>query len=72
MTHRFEPGDGITLIGVDFSDEGVALQGETTVKGGTEQAEKYLPAFERDLRENYRDLFPVPEPEIEPEGEMMI
>lgn len=53
--------DGITRINVDFSDEGVNLQGETTVKGGEAEALQYLPTFEADLRRNFSDLFPLPE-----------
>lgn len=57
--------DGTTRIDVDFSDEGVDLQGSTSVKGGKPEALAYLPTFESDLRRNYRHLFPEPEPDPE-------
>ena len=60
-------GNGIHRIQVSFSDEGVALEGETTVKGTVEDAERYVPVFERDLKTNYAHLFPQPEPEEEGE-----
>jgi len=50
----------ITRIDVDFSDEDVNLQGSVRVKGSWKQ---YLKSFERDMRNNNRSLFPVPEPE---------
>jgi hypothetical protein len=56
-------GDGTSKITMNFRDEGVELEGETTVKGGEAEAEKYVPIFERDLRTNYAHLFPQPEPE---------
>ena len=59
--------DGTHRIQVSFSDEGVALEGETTVKGSPEDAERYVSVFERDLRTNYAHLFPQPEPEEEGE-----
>lgn len=55
--------DGTARIDVSFADEGVDLQGTTTVKGGEAEAIAYLPTFEADLRRNYRHLFPEPEPE---------
>lgn len=72
MTYELEVLDnGTTRILVDFTDEEVNLTGETTVKGGQEEAEGYLPIFERDLRANYSHLFPQPEPEEHPEeGEL--
>lgn len=50
-------------IQIDFSGEGVGLLAEISVGGGEEEALKYAPVFERDLRENYKELFPQPEPE---------
>ncbi|WP_027309426.1 hypothetical protein [Caloramator sp. ALD01] len=47
------------MLHVDFSDEGVELQGETRIKGNQEDALKYLPVFEKDLRINFADKFPV-------------
>ena len=66
MTHTItDLHDGTIRIDVDFSDEGVDLQGTTHVRGSEAEALAYLPVFERDLRRNYRHLFP--EPELEPE-----
>jgi hypothetical protein len=63
--------DGTTRIDVSFSDEGVDLQGTTSVRGGQAEAERYLPVYESDLRTNYADLFPAPpEPEAHPEVEI--
>lgn len=56
-------GDGTSKITMNFRDEGIELDGETTVKGGQQEAEGYVPTFERDLRTNYAHLFPQPEPE---------
>ncbi len=53
--------DGTITIQVDFIDEGVDLQGQTSVKGGQVQAQSYLPVFEADLRRNFADKFPLPE-----------
>lgn len=52
-----------TKITANFLDEEIGLVAETTVGGGEEEALKYAPVFERDLRENYKELFPQPEPE---------
>ena len=57
----------ITQIDVDFSDEGVNLQGSVKVVGEWQQ---YLKTFEQDMRNNNRSLFPLPEPE--PTDEEMI
>ena len=68
MTYQIIAFDnGTHRIQVSFSDEGVALEGETTVKGSPEDAERYVSVFERDLRTNYAHLFPQPEPEEEGE-----
>jgi len=57
-------------IQIDFSGEGVGLLAETSVGGGEEEALKYAPVFERDLRENYKELFPQePKEPIEEVGE---
>jgi len=50
----------ITQIDVDFSDEGVNLQGSVKVVGEWQQ---YLKIFEQDMRNNHKLLFPLPEPE---------
>ena len=63
-----ENQDGTTTIQVSFADEGVDLQGQTSVKGGQAQAQSYLPVFGADLRRNFADKFPLPEvPETEEE-----
>lgn len=54
----------ITEINVDFSDEGVNLQGSVRVVGEWQQ---YLKTFEQDMRNNHKSLFPLPEPEIDEE-----
>jgi len=54
----------ITQIDVDFSDEGVNLQGSVNVVGEWQQ---YLKTFEQDMRNNHKSLFPLPEPEFEDE-----
>jgi len=63
MTHNLTVLDGITKIKIDFSDEGVNLQGETFIKGGEEEAINYIPIFEKDLRYNFIELFPIIDPE---------
>jgi hypothetical protein len=69
MIALFEELNGVTRIKVDFSDEGVNLQGETEVKGDRQTAERYVHIFEADLRRNFSELFPVPEPETNEGGE---
>lgn len=72
MTYTIEAlENGTTKINISFADEGVDLQGETFVKGGEAEALNYLPVFEQDLRRNYSELFPKPEPETIPEGGIM-
>lgn len=66
----FDNQDGTTTIKVNFTDEGVDLCGETTVRGGETEALCYLPVFEADLRRNYTDIFPTPEMPAPPEGGM--
>jgi len=62
MTHTVTTiENNIALLCVDFSDEGVNLQGEIRIPGGEEKALQYLPFFEIDLRNNYSYLFPVSE-----------
>ena len=60
--------DGTTTLRINFTDEGINLQGETRVKGDEAIALSYLPVFETDLRRNFADLFPVPESPIHEEG----
>lgn len=61
-------GDGITEIAVDFNDEGVDLQGTTTVIGDEAKARSYAQIFAQDLRRNNRHKFPLPQPaELEEE-----
>ena len=55
---------------VSFADENVDLTGETIVAGGEAAAVAYEPFFEADLRRNFADKFPAPEPiTIDPEME---
>lgn len=68
MTHTFEAEGNTTRIVVDFADEGVDLAGETSIIGDEQKAAAYLPFFDRDLRRNFADQFPQPEP---PAGGMM-
>ena len=57
---------------VSFADENVDLTGETVVAGGEAEALAYAPFFEADLRRNFADKFPQPEPIIiNPEMEGM-
>lgn len=72
MKYTIEEMNNITKLIIDFSDEGISLQGETTVKGGKENAEKYIKIFANDLKRNNIELFPKTEPEYYEEGEMMI
>jgi len=60
-----------TKLTVDFSDEGINLQGETNVKGSKEDAEKYVDAFAKDLKQNNIELFPEPPEPDYPEEEMV-
>ena len=62
MTHEFTQTDNLTIIQVSFADEGVDLVGETSVIGGEQKALDYLPFLEKDLRRNFADKFPQPEP----------
>lgn len=54
---------------ISFADENVDLTGETVVAGGEAEAVAYEPFFEADLRRNFADKFPQPEPIITPEME---
>jgi hypothetical protein len=63
-----ENQDGTTSITIDFIDEGVDLQCETTVKGDKSAAYAYLPFFEKDMRRNFADRWPLPDPSPMPEG----
>jgi hypothetical protein len=72
MTYNItELDNNITKLTVDFSDEGIDLQGETTVKGERTDAEKYVKTFAKDLKINNIELFPKP-PEHSEEEELMI
>ena len=68
MTYQLIVEGNLTRISVSFADEGVDLTGETSVIGGEQKALDYLPFFEKDLRRNFADKFPQPEP---PAGGMM-
>lgn len=66
MTHSIQVnGDGTTTLRVDFSDEGVPVQGETHVRGGEAEALAYLSVFEADLRRNFADQYPALLPQAE-------
>lgn len=71
MTYNIkELENGTTKLTVDFSDEDIDLQGETTVKGN---AEKYVKTFASDLKKNNIELFPKPpEPDYPEDEEEMI
>lgn len=56
-------GGGKQAIAIDFADEGVQLQGNTSILGGEVQARQYVPVFEADLRRANSHLFPVEAPE---------
>ena len=65
MIYELSPqADSTTRISVDYRDEGIQLQGTTHVAGEEDAAQAYVAVFDRDLRTNYRHLFPTPpEPE---------
>ena len=66
MTHSIQVNaEGTATLRVDFSDENVPLQGETTVQGGEAEALAYLPVFEADLRRNFANRYPALLPEAE-------
>lgn len=75
MTHAVHVNsDGTTTLRVDFSDEGVPLQGEIRVRGGEAEALAYLPVFEADLRRNFASQYPLllrPVEALPPEGEII-
>ncbi|MDP4158371.1 MAG: hypothetical protein Q8911_01220 [Bacillota bacterium] len=71
MIYQFMNEGDTTKILVDFSDEGVELNGETSVKGDETAAQAYLPVFESDLRRNFAEKFPVPEMPITEDGGMI-
>lgn len=62
MTHTVTIVEGKTVLTVDYTDEGVSLQQQIIVDGTEQQAENYLPFFDRDCRRNFADLFPQPKP----------
>lgn len=63
-----ENQDGTTSITIDFNDEGVDLRCKTSVKGEAAAAEQYLPFFESDMRRNFADRWPEPDPITPEEG----
>ena len=69
MTYVINVLNGTTQIDVDFADEEVTLTGTTHIKGGEDDAERYVKVFEKDLRNVYSEMFPIPEPEPAEEGE---
>lgn len=69
MQISIEEKQNTTTLCIDFLDEGVDLQCETSVKGDASSAIAYLSFFERDMRRNFADEFPeVPEAPEAPEG----
>jgi hypothetical protein len=67
MTYELiSQGDGTTRVTIDYRDEGIQLQGTTHVAGDGDAARAYVAVFDRDLRMNYKRLFPTP-PAPEPE-----
>lgn len=57
--------DGTAVLRINYLDEGIKLQGETSVKGDKVIAERYVAIFDADLRRNNSELFPpppIPEP----------
>jgi hypothetical protein len=67
MIYELSPqADSTTRISVDYRDEGIQLQGTTHVAAEEDAAQAYVAVFDRDLRTNYRHLFPTP-PAPEPE-----
>ena len=60
MTHTItELEGGLSVIALDFSDEGVSLEVSRRVRGGADGALAYLPHFARDTRVNHAELFPI-------------
>lgn len=72
MTKIITVSDGVATLAVNFADEGVDLQGQTTVKGGEAEALAYAPFFEADLRRNFADRFPAPVTEEEGEPDEVL
>lgn len=59
------------LVDVFFADEGVDATARNIVVGTEEQAIAYAPTLARDFRDNHAELFPLPEPEVNPMEEMI-
>lgn len=57
--------DNRQQIDLDYADEGIELQGSTTIIGDTARAASYVEVFDRDLRKTYSHLFPQPEPSVD-------
>lgn len=60
------------LITLDYNDEQVSLVESKKFVGTEENANAFIPIMDRDVRDNYAYLFPVPEPEVNPEEEIII
>ena len=69
MKYTLTELDGVTKLEMNFADEGVALECETVVAGAPAEGQEYVPVFERDMRANFRHLFPLPDPEVAEGGE---
>ncbi len=62
--------EGKQKVEIDFSDENVDVQAETTVIGDEADAQRYLPVFEKDIRRQNRHKFPEPKMP-DPDGQMV-
>jgi len=54
--------EGKQKIEIDFSDEDVDVQAETTVLGSETDAQRYVSTFANDIKRQNRHKFPQPEP----------
>jgi len=54
--------EGKQKIEIDFSDENVDVQAETTVLGSEADAQRYKNTFGNDIKRQNRHKFPQPEP----------
>lgn len=70
MTYDIQTLDnGVVRLSVDFADEGSDITGVTHIHGDINDAARYLPVFEADLRHNNSELQPKAEEQvIMPEG----
>ncbi len=72
MTHTVTSiGTNRWDVAISFADEGVEATANNVIIGTVDQANAYAPTLARDFRENHPDLFPLPEPEVNPMEEMI-